>query len=52
VPLTGDNEAAVHAVAAEVGIHVVIAEVLPADKVDVVKSCRTRARPSRWSATA
>jgi Cu+-exporting ATPase len=37
VLLTGDNEAAARAVAAEVGITEVIAEVLPAGKVDVVK---------------
>ncbi|MEU0514521.1 MULTISPECIES: heavy metal translocating P-type ATPase [Amycolatopsis] len=37
VLLTGDNEAVAKAVAAEVGIDEVIAEVLPADKVDVVK---------------
>ncbi|RZS43487.1 Cu+-exporting ATPase [Herbihabitans rhizosphaerae] len=37
VLLTGDNEAVARAVAAEVGIDEVIAEVLPADKVDVVK---------------
>ena len=37
VLLTGDNERAARAVAAEVGIDDVIAEVLPADKVDVVK---------------
>ncbi|MHA6629463.1 heavy metal translocating P-type ATPase [Pseudonocardia sichuanensis] len=37
VLLTGDNAAAAHAVAAEVGIEEVTAEVLPADKVDVVK---------------
>ncbi len=36
VLLTGDNEAAARAVAAEVGIDQVIAEVLPKDKVDVV----------------
>ncbi|XVV06540.1 heavy metal translocating P-type ATPase [Actinosynnema sp. CA-248983] len=36
VLLTGDNEAAAKAVAAEVGIDEVIAEVLPKDKVDVV----------------
>ncbi|WP_370964182.1 heavy metal translocating P-type ATPase [Amycolatopsis sp. cg9] len=37
VLLTGDNAAAARAVAAEVGIAEVIAEVLPADKLDVVK---------------
>ena len=37
VLLTGDNERAARAVAAEVGIDDVIAEVLPADKVDVVR---------------
>jgi len=37
VLLTGDNTAVARAVAAEVGIDEVIAEVLPADKLDVVK---------------
>ncbi|MCX6466500.1 MAG: heavy metal translocating P-type ATPase [Pseudonocardiales bacterium] len=37
VLLTGDNATVAHAVAAEVGIDQVIAEVLPADKLDVVK---------------
>ncbi len=37
VLLTGDNERAARAVAAEVGIERVIADVLPAEKVDVVR---------------
>ncbi|MFD9960097.1 heavy metal translocating P-type ATPase [Amycolatopsis sp. NPDC058986] len=37
VLLTGDNEAVARTVAAEVGIDEVIAEVLPKDKVDVVR---------------
>ncbi|MGM1064713.1 heavy metal translocating P-type ATPase [Saccharothrix sp. Mg75] len=36
VLLTGDNEAAARAVAAEVGIDEVIAEVMPEEKVDVI----------------
>jgi Cu+-exporting ATPase len=37
VLLTGDNQRAAEAVAAEVGIDEVIAEVLPEDKVDVIR---------------
>jgi P-type Cu+ transporter len=44
VLLTGDNAAAAHAVAAEVGIDDVVAEVLPADKVDVVKRLQADGR--------
>lgn len=44
VLLTGDNEAVAATVAAEVGIDEVIAEVLPADKVDVVKRLQGEGR--------
>ncbi|TDD03711.1 copper-translocating P-type ATPase [Nonomuraea deserti] len=44
VLLTGDNEAAARTVATEVGIDEVIAEVLPADKVDVVKRLQAEGR--------
>jgi Cu+-exporting ATPase len=44
VLLTGDNERAARAVAAEVGIDEVVAEVLPADKVDVVKRLQSEGR--------
>jgi Cu+-exporting ATPase len=44
VLLTGDHEAAARTVAAEVGIEEVIAEVLPADKVDAVKRLQAEGR--------
>ncbi|MBA9002323.1 heavy metal translocating P-type ATPase [Thermomonospora cellulosilytica] len=44
VLLTGDNETVARTVAAEVGIDEVIAEVLPADKVDVVKRLQAEGR--------
>jgi Cu+-exporting ATPase len=44
VLLTGDNATVARAVAAEVGIDEVIAEVLPADKVDVVKRLQAQGR--------
>ncbi|MFC0507749.1 heavy metal translocating P-type ATPase [Micromonospora costi] len=44
VLLTGDNETVARAVAAEVGIDEVIAEVLPADKVDVVARLQREGR--------
>ncbi|WP_410649192.1 heavy metal translocating P-type ATPase [Amycolatopsis sp. cmx-4-54] len=44
VLLTGDNTGSAKAVAAEVGIDEVIAEVLPADKVDVVKRLQAEGR--------
>jgi Cu+-exporting ATPase len=44
VLLTGDNETVARAVAAEVGIDQVVAEVLPADKVDVVKRLQADGR--------
>jgi P-type Cu+ transporter len=44
VLLTGDNEAAARAVAAEVGIDEVVADVLPAEKVDAVKRLQAEGR--------
>jgi Cu+-exporting ATPase len=44
VLLTGDNERTARAVAAAVGIDEVVAEVLPADKVDVVKRLQDSGR--------
>jgi Cu+-exporting ATPase len=42
--LTGDNAAVAHAVAAEVGITDVVAEVLPAEKVDAIVERQRRGR--------
>jgi Cu+-exporting ATPase len=44
VLLTGDNERAARTVAAEIGIDEVVAEVLPAEKVDVVKRLQSQGR--------
>jgi Cu+-exporting ATPase len=44
VLLTGDNETTARAVADEVGIDEVIAEVLPSDKADVVKRLQSEGR--------
>jgi P-type Cu+ transporter len=44
VLLTGDNETTARAVAAEVGIDEVVAEVLPADKADVIRRLQSEGR--------
>ena len=44
VLLTGDNESVARTIAAEAGIDEVIAEVLPADKVEVVKRLQAEGR--------
>ena len=50
--LTGDAKAVADAVAADLGIDTVFAEVLPERKVDKIKELQRRASVSRWSATA
>jgi Cu+-exporting ATPase len=44
VLLTGDNQASARAIAAEVGIEDVIAEVLPRDKLEVVRELQSKGR--------
>ncbi len=44
VLLTGDNAAPAHGIASEVGIEELIAEVLPADKVDVITRLQRQGR--------
>jgi Cu+-exporting ATPase len=44
IMVTGDNEAAAHAIAREVGIDEVVAEVLPKEKVDAVKRLQADGR--------
>ncbi|MDP1793688.1 MAG: HAD-IC family P-type ATPase, partial [Acidimicrobiales bacterium] len=44
VLLTGDNQATADAIAAEVGIDEVIAEVLPQDKLDVIRRLQSEGR--------
>jgi len=44
VLLTGDNETVARSVAAQVGIDTVIAEVMPADKVDVLKRLQSEGK--------
>ena len=42
--LTGDNQAAAHAIAEQVGVQEVYAEVLPQDKVDVIRRLQDEGR--------
>ncbi|CDO32617.1 heavy metal translocating P-type ATPase [Mycolicibacterium porcinum] len=44
IMLTGDNEAAAHAIAEQVGVQEVYADVLPQDKVDVIKRLQDEGR--------
>jgi P-type Cu2+ transporter len=49
--LTGDSQAVADAVAAELGIDHVFAEVLPEHKDDKVQSSRSKTRKSSWWGT-
>ena len=51
VLLTGDNERSARAVAAELGISSVIADVLPADKVKVVRELQREGKVVAWWVT-
>ena len=44
IMLTGDNQAAAHAIAEQVGVQEVYAEVLPQDKVDVIRRLQDEGR--------
>ncbi len=50
--ITGDARQVAEAVAAELGIDEVFAEVLPEEKDSRSASCRREVCTSRWSATA
>ena len=50
--LTGDNRTTADAVAAQLGIDEVEADVLPEQKARIVKRLRAKAASSRWPATA
>ena len=49
--MTGDAIAVAKAVAADLGIDTVFAEVLPDQKAAKVRRCSGKASESRWSAT-
>ena len=50
--LTGDNRTTAEAVAKQLGIDAIEAEVLPERKIEVVNACKRRATSWRWRATA
>ena len=52
VMITGDNERTANAVAAQLGIERVLAEVLPQDKASEVRRLRADGQAVAWSATA
>lgn len=50
--LTGDNQATAERIGKELGIDIVLADVLPGQKASRSRNCSSRVTRSAWSATA